>query len=162
MPVLICIGIGELQNQTAHGRFLIIGCHVCTVFGNEDVRRDAAAAIYGASDACVIGWAGVLYAVLREELSVLEPGKQVLVVLQFVARSVRLLNTSARRSVISRYGESYHASVGEVNLLLYKSFAERAPADDGASVVVLYRPGKDFGCRSGCLIDENHERDVLI
>ena len=92
----------------------------------------------------MIGGAGVLDAVLREELAVLIARHEVLLVFGVFTVGVGFLYASSRRRVVSGDGQANHASVGESDLLLDESLAERAAPDDRRAVVVLHGAGKDF------------------
>ena len=160
--MVIGVRIGKLQNQSRHACLLIIRCYVGGVFGHEDVGRDAATAVYRAADVGVIFRSGVLDAVLIEELSVLIAADEIFLVALVSARGVGLLYTSACRSVVAGNGKTNHRPVVEGYRLLYEALAERAAADDGAAVVVLNGSRENLGCRCRTLVDENHERYVLI
>ena len=160
--VVVGIGEGELQDEARHGSLLVVACHAECVFGHEDVGRDAATAVHRATDAGVISRTLMLYAVLREELAVLISRYDVALVVLGVARRERLLYATTRRGVVACDGEAYHRAVGEANLLLNKTLAERTATDDGAAVVVLYGSGEDLGCRRRALVDKHAERQLLI
>ena len=146
LPVIVGVLEGVLQYETADCRLLIIGSNRRCVFWHEYVGSDSTAAIDNPSVVGVVCRSRVLDTVLREELSVLIAAEQVLLVVGIVTRLEWLLYASSRRGVVACDGESDHASVGELYLLLYESFAEGAPSDDDTSVVVLDSSGKDFGC----------------
>ena len=84
LSVLVRISKGKLENQSAHARLFIIGCHVDGVFRNEDVGSDATTAEHFTSDTCMIGRSRMLNAVLREEFAVLISADQILFVVQWV------------------------------------------------------------------------------
>ena len=92
----------------------------------------------------MIGWACMLDAVLIEELSMLVACYQVLLILPVIAHAIWFLYAPARRSVISGDGKPNQAAVRETNLLLHKTLSERAAANNGATVVVLYGSGENL------------------
>ena len=145
--VVVGIGEGELQDESAHACLLEVGCHSQSILGYEDVGSDTASAIYGASQSRVIGRTRMLDAVLREELAMLIAVEQVLLIVLVVTQGVRFLYASTRWGVVACNGESYHAVVGEFYLLLYQSLSEGTSAYDGGTVIVLHGSCKDFGSR---------------
>ena len=104
----------------------------------------------------------MLDAVLREELAVLITCEQILLIVLVVAGCERLLDASSRRCVVAGDGETNHRTVGEGELLLHEALSERAATDDGGAVVVLHGAGENLRSRSRTLIDEHHERNLLI
>ena len=145
--VVVGIGEGELQDESAHACLLEVGCHSQSILGYEDVGSDASSAIYGTSQSRVIGRPRMLDAVLREELAMLIAVEQVLLIVLVVTQGVRFLYASTRWGVVACNGESYHAVVREFYLLLYQSLSERTSAYDGGTVIVLHGSCKDFGSR---------------
>ena len=100
-------------------------------------------------------------AVLREELASLVAGYEVIVVFFTMSLLVRLLNATAAGSIVSSHGKTDNTAVAELHRLLHKAFAKGAPADNGASVVILDRPCKDFTCTCAYLIYKHHDRQLL-
>ena len=95
LAVIVGIGEGKLQDESAHGSLFVVAGHVDCVFWHEDIRRDAATAKHLTADARMIGGSRVLDAVLREELAVLVARDDVQFVVLVVARFVGLLNAAS-------------------------------------------------------------------
>ena len=153
---------GKLEDQSAHDGLLVVGGDVGRVLGHEDVGRDAATAIDGASERGVVGGTRMVDAVAGEELAPLVALEEVLVVVGLVAELVGLLYAAARGRVVAGDGEADLAAVGESDLLLHEALAEGSAADDGAAVVVLDGTGEDLGRGGRGLVDEDDQRDGLI
>ena len=160
----VVIGIGErkLKDETAHARLLEVGSHTECILRYEDIWSDTTATINHTTDACMISRTGMLDAILREELAVLIAGQQVLLVILVITQGVRLLDASARWSIVAGDGETDEAVVRELNLLLNQTLTERTATDDGSTVVVLHGTGEDFSRRCRTLVDENHQWYFLI
>ena len=74
--------------------------------------------------------------------------------------AIRFLNTSARRGIVSRNGETNHRAIGERERALHQAFSESASAHNHAAVPVLDGAGEDFAGRSRILVDNYHQIDV--
>ena len=142
LPVLVGVGEGILEHESAHESLLIIRCEIRCILRDEHVGHDAATAIDSAAKDGVISRSRLLDAVLREELSMLVSVQQVGLIIGVVTGLIRFLNAAARRSIVAGYGEPDHTTVGESNLLLYKAFTEGSAPDNSGAVVVLHGSGE--------------------
>ena len=109
--VVIRVSEGKLKDETAYTCLFEIRCHSERVFGYEDVGCDAAAAVNYTPYTGVIGWTGVLDAILIEEFAVLVTCDEVLLIILVVAVDIRLLYASARWRVITGDGQANHTAV---------------------------------------------------
>ena len=57
-------------------------------------------------------------------------------------------------------GDAHHASIRHIDRPLYKSFSERAPAYNSATVVVLKRTGDNLSGRGGVFVNKYIDLDV--
>ena len=93
--VVVRIGKRKLENQSAHARFLEVRCHTQGIFRNEDIWSDATTTINHSADAGMVSRTGMLDAFLREVLSMLLTGEEILLVVSAVAQGIWLLDASA-------------------------------------------------------------------
>ena len=137
LSVLVHIGKGILDNQSAQRSLLVVRGHIRCILSNEDVGRNATTSVNGTSDGCMILLALVLDAVLREELTMLITGQQVLFIVLVVTSYVRFLDTTSRGRIIAGNGQTNHRLIVEGNRLLNQSFTKRATSDNRTTIIVL-------------------------
>ena len=141
---------------------VVVGIHVVSpVDGHEIVGHDTAAAIDLATFQCVIYLTGIqMDTVGAFHLAVEQPFIQILVI-GFGAVMVFTLDATAAGRVVAGGRQADRGIVGQVELPLHQSFAERPTTHDNASVVVLDSAGDNFAGGGAEVVDQNHHPALL-
>ena len=174
LPVLLDVAGSGFDNHAFGYEVAVIVCVLGSIDGDEEVGHDTSTSVNGTSHTLGLCFQGVgkMDTVRMNHFSMIEAVYQFLVILILTVLAgqaavevggavVRLLDTTARRSIVAGDSEANHGTVRQVDRTLYQSLAESAASYYHASVPVLDGSGHDFTGRSGVLVHQYDETAVL-